>query len=519
MDKIDTPKSEHKKFRSLADVKNFAISCLLDVHVFLFAFSVAITNITSMQIIQDKVCVNDLRLSPEICHNIEKRPGYSKQADHLYRKATEFRMYEGIMIWIPSMMVTLFIGKLLDKYPQLLKVFFLAPLVGITIHCFLVIYNAIYFELDYHHLYWAKLPFGLFGSTALLYSASYTYVLRYTPKEFREIRFGMIDFAFNLGITTSMAVGGSILTVDPWFYPRLRNYIGVYGVSALGCILAILWIIFVVQNSTIQESPSTENGKEEKIMNDDKPSESIFQQTSAQKTEENSKFTPLKNIVQMVKTCAKKREDGNHIRLWWCLVCVCLSQICLYAEFSVVYQFVQKVYGWDAQYFSNLKTVVNLIPTFGAIIFPVILVNKMKLSDTTIGIIGSYSLISSCLIKGGFLFPVAFYIGEVASMFTEMMSISFRTIAAKLISFDEYGQVFTVLSCMQSSAGMSSSLLFTGIFNNTINFYPGMVYHAVALTMFMPYLVLIWIDLSGKRLENRKRAAKAKQTIKLEQLN
>ncbi|XP_074596196.1 lysosomal proton-coupled steroid conjugate and bile acid symporter SLC46A3-like [Brevipalpus obovatus] len=505
MGRIDTPKSENKKFRSSADVENLAISCLLDVYVFLIAFSLGITNITSMQIVQDKVCINNLKLPREICHNIEKRPGYSKQADHIYRKATEFRI--------------LFIGKLLDKYPRLLKVFFLAPLVGIATHCFLVIYNAIHFELDYHHLYWAKIPLGLFGGIALLHSASYTYVLRYTPKEFREIRFGVIDFVLSLGITISMAVGGSILIAEPWFYPRLRNYIGVYGVCILCCMLAILWIIFVVQNSKIQESSSTEDGNEEKIMNDDEPSESIVQQTSARKTEENSKFTPLKNIVQMAKTCAKKRKDGNHIRLWWCLACVCLSQICLYAEFSVVYQFVQKVYGWDAQYFSNLKTVAHLIPTFGAIIFPVILVNKMKLSDTTIGIIDTCSLISSCLIKGGLLYPASFYIGEVVSMFTEMMSIAFRTIAAKLILSDEYGQVFTVISCIQSSAGMTSSILFTGIFNNTINWYPGMVYHTVALMMFMPYLVFIWMDLSKKRLQNQTHAAQAKQNVKLVQLN
>lgn len=219
----------------------------------------------------------------------------------------------------------------------------------------------------------------------------------------------------------------------------------------------------------------------------------------------------------MAETRTKKRENGNHIRLWWCLVCVCLSQICVMGELTVVFQFTQKVYGWDAQFFSNLKTIIQPISTFGAILFPIIFVNKLK--DTTIGIIGSCSLIFKCLIKGGFLFPVAFYIGEVVSMFTEMMSFAFRTIAAKMISSDEYGQVFTVLSCIKSSATTSFSILYTTIFNNTINWYPGMVCHTTSLLMFMFYVVLIWINLSGKRMENQKRAAQKKQTIKLEQMD
>ncbi|XP_074602583.1 putative peptidoglycan muropeptide transporter SLC46 [Brevipalpus obovatus] len=487
---------------SSVDLKNFAITCLLDIYVFLFAFGIVITNITAMQIIQDKVCINDLNLPQEICINIEKRPEYSKQANHLYTTATTFRMYEDIIIFVPSILITLFIGKLLDKYPQHLKIFFAAPLIGVTLHCFFVIYNVIYFELDYRYLYLAKIPFGIFGSIALFYSASYTYVLRYTPKKFREVRFGMIDFAFNMGLTISMAAGGSLLVSEPWFYPRLRNYMAVYSVSALACILALVWMALMIRNSNLQKhSSDADDGGKEKIENPETSEQTcITNPTSQSRDSENGhKFAPFNNIIQMAKTCAKKRENNGHIRLWWCLACVCLSQICLMGELTVVYQFVQKVYGWDAQYFSNLKTITNLIPTFGAITFPVILVNKMKLSDTTLGIIGSYSLLFACLIKGGFLVPAAFYLGEVVSMFTEMMSIAFRTIAARLISSDEYGQVFTVLSCIQASSPVTSSILYTLIFNNTLDWYPGFVYHTVACMMFMPYIVLIWMDLSERR--------------------
>ncbi|XP_074602727.1 uncharacterized protein LOC141856341 [Brevipalpus obovatus] len=497
---------------SVQDVKKFAQLCTLDVYVFLFIFGLTISNITGLQIIQDKVCLNELNLSWEICHNIEKRPDYVNEAVHLYKAATVFQTYERIIIFIPSILITLFSGRLLDKYPQYLKFFFAFPIIGMILHNLLMIYHIINFEIDYHQIFWAKIIFGIIGNTALFFSSSYTYVLQYTPEKFRQVRFGMVDFAMHLGFASSMSAGGTILMSSPWFYSRLRNYLGVYGTSAIVNIVSLVWLVTLMRTSSL-------GGDQAPKVNQDDQNSREQSAANLNNDKNGEKLKVFDNLVQMAKTCAKKRENGNHFRLWWCFACVCLSQICVHGEFSVVYQFVQKVYGWDAQYFSNLKTLTTLMPTLGAIIFPIILVNKMKLSDTTIGIIGSYSLIFSCLIKGGFLFPVAFYIGEVVTMSTEMMSIAFRTIAAKLISSDEYGQVFTVLSCMQSSASMSASILYTAIFNNTLDWYPGMVYHIVALMMFMPYLVLIWIDLSGKRLENRKRAAQAKQTIKLEQLN
>lgn len=187
-----------KKY-SLEDVKRLARLCTLDVYVFLFCFGLAISNVTGLQMIQDKVCLNELKLQPEICYNIEKRPQYVNEAVKLYQAATVFRTYENVIIFIPSILVTLCSGRLLDKYPQHLKYFFTIPVIGVIMHNLLMIYNIIHFDYDYRLMYWAKTIFGLTGNVALFYSASYTYVLRYTPEKFREVRFGMIDFAMHMG--------------------------------------------------------------------------------------------------------------------------------------------------------------------------------------------------------------------------------------------------------------------------------------------------------------------------------
>ncbi|XP_074600108.1 uncharacterized protein LOC141854362 [Brevipalpus obovatus] len=488
---------------SRENLSKFAKLCTLDLYVFLICFGFAITRITGLQLIQDKVCLNQLKLPANICYNIEKRPGYEKEAIKLYKAATTFRTNENIIVFIPSILITLFSGRLLDKYPGQMKFFLAAPGFGIILHSILMIYHVIHFEIDYRQMYWVKLTYGLTGNMALFYSASYTYVLRYNPKNLRQVRFGMVDFAMHIGFASCISAGGTILVSNPWFYSGLRNYLGVYATSAIVNLIALIWIFLFMRTSNSGEDQSGLDKNENCCPQEQASSTDLIPDQSPSSNNDKLLVRFVKNIAQMVKTFTKKRENDDHIRLWWSLVCFSISQICIMSELIVVFQFAQRVYGWDAQYFSNLRAVTELIPTFGAALFPMILINKLKLSDTTLGIIGSYSLIFAYLIKGGFLVPSAFYVGEIVSMFIEMTPIAFRTIASRLITSDEYGQVSTVLSIIQSSSRLLSTIISTAIFNRTLHAYPGTVYLLATGVMFIPYLVLLWMDLTQRRINKR----------------
>lgn len=287
----------------------------------------------------------------------------------------------------------------------------------------------------------------------------------------------------------------------PWFYSGLRNYLGVYATSAIVNFIALIWIFLFMRTPKSGEN-QTELDKNENFCTEEQSTPTLAPAQSPS-TNDKLRVKLVKNLAQMIKTFTKKRENDNHIRLWWSLLCFSLSQICIMSELIVVFQFAQRVYGWDAQYFSNLRAVTELIPSFGAALFPLILINKLKLSDTTLGIIGSYSLMFAYLIKGGFLVPSAFYVGEIVSMFIEMTPIAFRTIASRLITSDEYGQVSTVLSIIQSSSRLVSTIISTAIFNHTLHAYPGTIYVLATSVMFIPYLVLLWMDLTQRRIDKR----------------
>ena len=111
-------------------VANLLETVYIDVYVFIFAFSVCITHVTGAQLIQDKICLNDLKLPLDVCRNIQERTEYTSQAVHIYRRTTTFTTYGVLIFFIPSTLITLLLGRWIDRYPGFTKYVLLAPLIG-----------------------------------------------------------------------------------------------------------------------------------------------------------------------------------------------------------------------------------------------------------------------------------------------------------------------------------------------------------------------------------------------------
>lgn len=124
----------------------------IDLYVLMFAFTMGITHVTNNQLVQDKICLNDFGLPPDVCRNIQERPDYTKEAIAIYRKTTLFSTYASLVIFIPSIVVTLFLGRWLDRYPQNLKFVLASPLLGFILYCLGCIYQCIHFKIGMNAL-------------------------------------------------------------------------------------------------------------------------------------------------------------------------------------------------------------------------------------------------------------------------------------------------------------------------------------------------------------------------------
>lgn len=144
-----TSPSKESKWKHIfgEKVANLLDTVYIDVYVFIFAFSVCITHVTGSQLVQDKICLNDLKLAPNVCQNIQERTEYTKQAVYIYRRTTLFTTYAALIIFIPSTLITFLLGRWIDRYPGFTKYVLVAPLFGNLVYCASSIYQCVYFEL------------------------------------------------------------------------------------------------------------------------------------------------------------------------------------------------------------------------------------------------------------------------------------------------------------------------------------------------------------------------------------
>ena len=120
------------------------------------------------------------------------------------------------------------------------------------------------------------------------------------------------------------------------------------------------------------------------------------------------------------------------------------------------------------------------------------------LRETTMVMIGTTSYFAQCIIRGTLLTVDGFFISIPAGCLGAMASIGLKTYTSKIISTNEQGKVFSLLSIIDSLVPLIAAGFFTQIFNATMDTDPGLSYILTALLLICPFLVGIWIHFRAK---------------------
>ncbi|XP_053211378.1 uncharacterized protein LOC128395018 [Panonychus citri] len=511
----------------------------IDIYMMLFFISFSISGVSLNQLVEDKICLNELNLNQSICLNLEHTDADQEEAkNYVLSTAAVFKNYQTIISTVPGMFLSLFIGYWIDTYPSHLKYILAAPALGGTIGSLIVIYNCLHFKLDFMFMLISDLIRGLSGGFATIYTGVYTYITRKTPAKFRAIRFAILEFFSFIATPISLYLGGYILTTDPWLDNQPRNYISVFLVSAICSTLAFFWVLIFVRDADSNGPESTLSDTKPKILiiNDESSfSGSIDQETIDQpdRTITDSVITQnslpqkgcfgnfchvfadifnITNVINMFRTCTRKRENGLRCRIWHSMLMCSVALLSYMGDSAIGFPFAQKVYHWDAKYYSNVSSVIILIPSLATSVLIPILIKRFHFTDTSLGIIGVISMIAGMIIRGGFLTSTAYFVATIAGMFSGLMPISIRAFLSRMISFDEIGQVFSLLSAIESCAPAISSLFYSTVFKLTISTYPGMVYLLAAILLFYPFTVMLWLDLTKASWYDANKTTKTDQS-------
>ena len=93
------------------------------------------------------------------------------------------------------------------------------------------------------------------------------------------------------------------------------------------------------------------------------------------------------------------------------------------------------------------------------------------------------------------VFSTAYYTSVAIGACGGMAKICTKSHIAKIVSRDEMGKVMSFMLSLETLTPLLFTTVFAYIFKYTIDSYPGAVFQVIAGLLFIPILVMMWIDL------------------------
>ncbi len=169
----------------------------------------------------------------------------------------------------------------------------------------------------------------------------------------------------SIAIPLGSALSGKLLMMSPiGGNGQLHNYAFIFTMSTIGLLITFLWVIFVINERRDKKMFDFEFGDEN----------NLNQELDSEKTSEKNtkKVNPLKllfnfnNVKDIVRTCIKKRDNRVRLQMWLIFFTMLCNQFINNAPDVFQFQFVEKIYYWDAEtygYFNAIGTISNALFT------------------------------------------------------------------------------------------------------------------------------------------------------------
>ncbi|KAK4305058.1 hypothetical protein Pmani_023048 [Petrolisthes manimaculis] len=381
----------------------------------LHGLSSAVESVFKINMTLDKVCSIQLQYSQEVCQNLDSGD-YNIQQDKVQDLTNQYNLYSLIIEMGPAVFIMILLGTLSDTWGRRLPL--MLPMLGCSIKALGLIMNAYWWSLQPFYILLSYIPFGLMGGFMAPFMAAYAYLSENSGSKWRTTR---LSFAGALMMVT-MSAGRSLgaIIYSHW------GYIAVFTCEFLLSATSVVYVIIRFSND--QRPKSVARGSSS---------------SSSSSTGDAENYSILKSVKHSVMVVLKKREDGVRAQIFGHIACIAL--------------FVS-TFGWDV----CIAADPQLLPGgrrdhwlyWGG-------VRELLLDHAWYGTrsLGTLSVTAVAVSLGG-----------------GMTITSSRGVLSKLVATDELGAVFAVVGLFESLLPLVSSSLFTLIYNNTLEFFPGTLF-------------------------------------------
>lgn len=179
--------------------------------------------------------------------------------------------------------------------------------------------------------------------------------------------------------------------------------------------------------------------------------------------------------MQSIRTLTKKRD--NNYRTYLILM---MASMAFYSiqrdEKRYFYLYAQLKLNWTTEIYSNFRTFQSGSYVIVMLIAVPIFNRVFKWKDTIIVAIGACGHSIGRIFFALATNSVLMYVGASIASFGPIVAPALRSITSKLVSSEERGTTFALLSVCDNAIPLVSGIFYTQLYNATINTYPASIF-------------------------------------------
>ncbi|XP_035794014.1 proton-coupled folate transporter-like [Anopheles albimanus] len=439
--------------------------------MFLYMMAFMLTSVVEQAFFLYKACTVDHGYSHDICLNIEQYQDIKKEVQVT---TSTFHQWNNIAMYVVPIFLAMFLGAWSDRRGRKLPL--VLGLCGKLFYSVMIVVNTRMptWPVEYI-IYTATLPSVLTGADIAIFASCFAYISDITTVEQRTLRITILDATYLSTMPIGVALGNVI------FNHTGKSYTIMFTINASLLACSIVYSVFFLKSRTTERQCSIRELPWYRMPLD---------------------FFDRQHIVRSVQTFVKKRT--LHRRIYLYLLMVAMSFYTFQRdEKPKMYLYTQLRFNWDTDLYSYFKTYQSAAYVVMMFLGVPFFTRVLGLKDTIIIMIGALAHASARFV---YIFAQAgwvLYIGATISSVGPVVAPVLRSMISKMVPNTERGIIFSFLSVFDNAVPLFSGVLYTQVYNSSINTYPQAVFLLTMGTQMVVFFIALAIHFSlrGRSLD------------------
>lgn len=432
--------------------------------MFLYMMAFMLTSVVEQVFFLYKACTVNHGYSHDVCINIENYQDIKKEVQIT---TSNFHMWNNIAMYAVPIVLALFLGAWSDRRGRKLPL--ILGLIGKLVYSVMIVVNTRMESWPVEYIiYTATIPSVLTGADIAIFASCFAYISDITSVADRTMRITILDATYLSTMPIGVAIGALI------YNRTAKSFTIMFAINASLLLLSIIYSIVRLKSRTTDRQVSILELPWYRMPGD---------------------FFDRKHVVTSLRTFFKKRTMNRRIYLYILMVAMSFYTF-QRDEKPKMYLYTQLKFNWNADLYSYFKTYQSAAYVVMMFLGVPFFTKVLHMKDTFIIMIGATAHATARFVYIFAEVDWLLYIGATISSLGPVVAPVLRSMISKMVPSTERGIIFSFLSVFDNAVPLVSGVLYTQIYNASINTFPQAFFLLTMGTQAVVFLLTMTVHIS-----------------------